>query len=167
MKKFNAEKIIRSFLPLLMLVLFGCGEQKQGENSLEKRQEAIAKEIVSIQYDFTDALFHINDTNAVSLLAKTESLTDRLDKISKELDTVGRFPLSLRKATLKKMDDDEKVYAKLMPKFKQGSLQPETIITMETVFEKYHSASEPVEMKAGLYYNGTDTNGVDLKDHHN
>ena len=145
---------------MLMLVIFGCCEQKPVENSVEKRQEAIAKEIVSNWHDFSDAFFHINDSNAVNLVAKAESLANRLDKISIELETVGRFPLSLRKATLKKMDDDEKAFAKL----KQESLKPETVKTMETVFERYMSAAYSVEMKAGLYYNGTDTNGVDLKD---
>jgi hypothetical protein len=156
---------MRFLLPFLMLCFYGCCEPQKANNSFEKRQEAIAKEIVFIQYDFTDAFLHINDTNAVSLVAKTESLADRLDKISKELDTLGRFPLSLRKATLKKMDDDEKVLAKLSPRFEQGSLKPETVQIMETVFEKFFSASEPVDMKAGLYYNGTDTNGVELTDH--
>jgi hypothetical protein len=141
---------MRFLLPLLMLSLFGCCETRRTDNSVEKRQEAIAKEIISISQDFTDAFFHMNDTNAVSLMAKTESLAGRLDKISDELDTLGRFPLSLRKATLNKMDDDEKVYAKFMPRFKQGSLQPETIKTMETVFERYMSASQSVEMKAGF-----------------
>ena len=170
MKKFNARKFgrdirVRFLLPFLMLAFFGCSEPQRINNSVAKRQEAIAKEIVSIAHDFTDAFIHINDANAASLPAKTESLAGRLDKISAELDTLGRFPLSLRKATLNKMDGDEKVYAKLMPRFKQGSLQPETIKIMETVFERYMSASQPVEMKAGLYFNGTATNGVDLKGH--
>jgi hypothetical protein len=148
-----------------MLAIMGCSEPHRINNSAEKRQEAIANEIVSIANDFLDAFTHINDTNAVSLMVKTESLTERLDKMSKELDTLGRFPLSLREATLEKLDVDEKVFAKLSPIFEQGTLKPETVKIMETVFEKYFSASKPIEMKAGLYYNGTDTNGVALKKH--
>ena len=156
---------IKFLLPFLMLFLYGCCEPLKTNNSTEKRQEAIANEIVSIQYDFDDAFFHINDTNAVSLATKAESLANHLDKISKELDTLGRFPLSLRKATLKKMDNDEKAFSKLLPVSELGSLRPETVKIMETAFERYYSAAEPVNMKAGLYYNGTDTNGVELKEH--
>lgn len=157
--------LINFFLPFLMLCLYGCSEPKKADGSLEKRQEAIAKEIVLIQYAFADAVFHLNNTNAVSFVAKAESLADRLDKISNELDILGRFPMSLRKATLKKLDGDDKAFAKDIPRIPSGSLRPEVAKITNPAVERFFSASVPVGMKAGLYYSGTDTNGVELIDH--
>jgi len=149
-----------------MLALFGCCEQKQVENSLEKRQEAIAKEIDSIEYAAGDALLRLNNTNAVNFAAEMNSLSDRLDKISKELDILGPFPASLREATLKKLDDVEKaLLPRLQIKIKSMSPQPEVGEIMAPAVARYLSAGTSVKDKAGLLIgtkgesSGLNTNG--------
>ena len=57
-----------------------------------KSQEAIAKDIVSIERAFGDAVIRVDNTNdATAFAAKVESWVNRLDQISKELDTLGSF----------------------------------------------------------------------------
>ena len=153
---------MRFLLPFLMLALCGCCEAQKTNVSLEKRQEAIAKEIISIEYTFGETVFQLNNTKAVGFVVKAESLTDRLDKTSKELDTLGRFPIGLRKATLEKLDDDEKALAKLTSSKKIDLLQPEAVKITMPAAAKYFSARASVIRKAGLYWsNSIDTNGVE------
>lgn len=121
-------------------------------NGVLKNQEAIAKEIVSIEYAFGNAVVQLNDTNAVSFVAEVKSLSDRLDKISKELDTLGPFPAGLREATLKKLDDDEKAITQVSPsRTTAGSLQPEAVKIIEPAVDRYFSARASVVMKAGVF----------------
>jgi hypothetical protein len=112
-------------------------------NGVIEKQEAIAKEIVFVEHDFGDAVFQLNNTNAVGFMAKVDPLVDRLEKISKELDTLGPFPAGLRDTTLKKLDDTEKTLPHL------GPLQPEAV-TITPVMEKYVSVWSSVMGKAGL-----------------
>lgn len=140
-------------------------------NGVIKNQEAIAKEIVSIEYAFGDAMVQLNNTNAVVFVAEVESLADRLDKISKELDALGLFPAGLREATLKKLNDDGEALAQLIQSrkasgsLKPGSLQPEVAKITDPAVDKYFSAMAPVMRKAGLLIeakreaSGINTNG--------
>ena len=129
-----------------------------GTNGLIERQEALAKEIELVEHDFGDAVFQLNNTNSVGFVAKVEPLVDRLEKISKELDTLGPFPASLRDATLKSLGDVEKTLPHLAP------LQPEAV-KITPVMEKYVSAWSSVMDKARLLIeaqrepSGINTNG--------
>lgn len=120
------------------------GSKETHTNSVLKSQEAIAKEILSIEYAVGDAMSKLNNTNAVDFVTKVEPLTDRLGKISKELDALGPFPVGLRDATLKKLDDAEKK----MPH--PGSLQPEAAKIIAPIMDKYLSAWISVTDKADL-----------------
>jgi hypothetical protein len=112
-------------------------------NAVLKSQEAVAREIVLVEHDFGDAIFQLNNTNTVGFVSTMEPLTDRLEKISKELDMLGPFPTGLREATLKKLDSAEKNMPHL------GTLQPEAA-KIAPVMEKYVSAWSSVMDKAGL-----------------
>ncbi|OQB89170.1 MAG: hypothetical protein BWX84_02546 [Verrucomicrobia bacterium ADurb.Bin118] len=114
-------------------------------------QEALAKEIVSIQHDFGDAMLHLDNTNATNFVAKVGVLADRLEKISEELDRAGSFPASLREATLKKLDDDEKAFAQLWKStVRNDLLQPEVAKITDPAVDRFFSVSGSVMMKAGL-----------------
>ena len=147
-----------------MLALCGCCETQKANVSLEKRQEAVANEIVSIEYGFGDALLQLNNTNIVGFTTKMQPLADRLEKISKELDTLGPFPSDLREFTLKKLDDTEKTLPHIKP------LQPEAVKIIP-VMQKYVSAWISVTDKAGLLIEakgelpGINTNGMELPGH--
>jgi hypothetical protein len=62
-----------------------------GTDGVLKSQEAIATEILSIQYTVGDAMFQLNNTNAIGFVAKVEPLADRLEKISKSLSENSLF----------------------------------------------------------------------------
>lgn len=146
-----------------LLLLASCEKQSkspmlQGDfngartRSAVRSQEAIAKEILSIEYNLGDEMVQLNNTNAVGFVAKVKALAERLDQISKELDGLGPFPPDLRKATLKKLDDAEKVLAQLFQSRKSSdSLQPEDAKTINPVMEKYLSAWISVLEKARLF----------------
>jgi hypothetical protein len=127
-------------------------------NGVLEKQEAIAKEIVFVEREFGDAVVQLNHTNTVGFMAKVEPLVGRLEKASKELDTLGPFPAGLRDATLKKLDDAEKTLPHL------GPLQPEAV-KIAPVMGKYVSAWSSVMDKAGLLIeakgasSGNNTNG--------
>jgi hypothetical protein len=116
-------------------------------NEVLKTQEAIAREIPSIEYAFADAMFH---TNAIVIVADLQPLVDRLEKISKELDALGPFPDGLREATTKKLIDVDKNLYRLSQSKKPGPLQPETAKVIDPVVDRYFSAWASVMMKAGL-----------------
>ncbi len=128
------------------------------KNGVLEKQEAIAKEIVFVEHDFGDAVFQLNNTNAVGFLAKVDPLVDRLEIISKELETLGPFPVGLRDATLKKLNDAEMTLPYL------GPLQPEAV-KITPVMDKYISAWSSVMDRAGLFVgakgesSGINTNG--------
>jgi hypothetical protein len=115
------------------------------------RKEAIAKEIISIQYAFGDAVLHLRDTGATIFVAKVEALADRLERIAAELDRLGSFPASLREATLKRLDDDEKALPQLVKnRTRSGPLPPEIAKITNPAVDRYFSASGSVMLKAGL-----------------
>ena len=116
-------------------------------NGVIENQEAIAKEIVSIEHAFGDAMLQFNNTNTVAFVTEVKSLTERLDRLSKEFDVTGTFPIGLREATLKQMDDIEKTSPHPRP------LRPEDakdVDTITSVTEKYISVWVSVTDKAGL-----------------
>ena len=80
--------------------------------SIRKRQDAIAHEIVSLHYSFISALSLVSNTNAVEFSTIARPLSNRLREVSKELDALGPFPLCLRESTLKAMDDDAQLIVK-------------------------------------------------------
>lgn len=129
-------------------------------------QEAIAKEIVSIQHVFGDAILYLDNTNATNFVAKVGALADRLERISEELDRLGSFPASLRETTLKKLDDDEKSFAQFGGSTaRYDSLQPEVAKITSHAVDRFFSVSGSVMMKAGLLIeareksSGINTNG--------
>jgi hypothetical protein len=162
---------MRFFLLFLTLILCGCCASQKADVFLEKQQEAIATEIVSIQHAFVEVMIQLNNTNAAAFATKADHLINRLDKILKDLDTLGRFPMDLREATLKKLGEDDKASEKLLQSAKVSSspqLQPEVLKILESRYERYFSAFGSIDMKAGLYYyttNSTDTNGVEYSHH--
>lgn len=116
-----------------------------------RRQEAIAKEIISIQHAFGDAVLHLDNTNATNFVAKVGVLADRLEKISEELDSLGSFPARLREATLKKLDDDEKAFSQHEKStVRNDSLQSEVAKITVPAADRYFLVSGSVMMKAGL-----------------
>jgi len=120
-------------------------------NMVLKSQESIAKEIVSIEYSFGDAMLRLNNTNAVNFAAEMDSLSDHLDKISKELDALGTFRPELRETTLKKLDDVEKaLFQRLQIKIESVSQQPEVGEIIAPAVARCLSARLSVKDKAGL-----------------
>jgi F0F1-type ATP synthase membrane subunit b/b' len=142
------------FLLFFLVVVFcGCCETQKASVSLHERQEAVANEIVSIESDYTKALVSLNNANATNFVIKANSLADRLEAISKELDTLGLFSMELRKATLAKMDkleNDDKDFAKLRQNGMKLDLQPKVAETVTPIMERYLSASVDVNDKVGL-----------------
>ena len=153
---------MKFFLLFLILVLCESCDSQKASVSLDKHQEAIANEIVSIEYAGGDALLRLNNTNAVNFVAEMDSFSDRLDKISKELDMLGSFPPSLREATLKKLDAVEKALSpRLQIKVKSISPQPEFGEIIASALARNMSANLSVKDKAGLLIE-TNVNPVDL-----
>ena len=145
-----------------LLLVTSCKSQKTSNlpnhdftgaqtNAVLRTQESIAKEIVSIDYAFGDALLRLNNTNAVNFAAETDSLSDRLDKISNELDALGPFPASLREATLIKLDSVEKALSQpLQIKIESLSPQPEVGEIIAPAVARCLSSRLSVKDKAGL-----------------
>ena len=122
----------------------------------------MANEIISIQYAYGDAFAQLNDNNAVEFAAKVESLADRLEQISKELDAVGPFPADLREATIKKLIDANKAMEQLL-RSKNGSgllrntpLPLNALEIIRPVIKKYFAAWVSVRTKARLYIEAAD-----------
>jgi len=144
---------MKFFLLFLMLAFCGCYETQKACVSLHERQEAVANEIVSIESDYTKALVSLNNANATDFVIKANSLADRLEAISKELDTLGLFSMDLRKATLAKMDkleNDDKDFAKLRQNVMKLDLQLKVAETVTPAMDRYLSASVDVNDKVGL-----------------
>ena len=115
------------------------------------KQEAIAKEIISIQYAFGDAVLHLDDTRAAGFVVKVEALADRLEGIAAQLDRLGPLPVKLREYTLKRLDDDEKALAKLgKSRTRSRSLPPEIAKITNAAVDRYFRVSGSVMLKAGL-----------------
>ena len=135
--------------------------------SIRKRQDAIANEIVSLHYSFAKALSLVNNTNAVEFPTIVKPLSNRLREVFSELDALGPFPLFLRESTLKQIEDDGQLI------LKEGRDRPSNPWTTESdsiitpIVTEFFEASNSVTKKAGLFYtieNGTNTaTGIPLK----
>jgi len=120
-------------------------------NEFPRKQDVVAKEIISIQYAFLDAVMNLNNTNASSFATKVKSLTDRVFLISKELDVLGPFPQSLREETLIKLNNAEKSNVSLHKnRDGAGTLKPEISSITNPLVNDFISAMTGVMMKAGL-----------------
>jgi len=160
-------EIMKFFLLFLMLALCGCCETQKANVALEKRQAAIANEIVS---NYTKAILNCKNTNAADFVTTSDSLANRLEVISKELDKSGPLPMDLRKATLEKLADLDKKEV-----FEQNKMPPilqaQLTNTIIPIMQRYMSAWLSVMPKAGLVTDAkgnlvdVDTNYVEQPSH--
>ena len=144
-----------------LLFVLSCERQlkpikSQGDSSgvpmgrVVRSQRDLAKEIVSIIYAFGEALARADNTDGASFASEVDLLSSRLEKISKELDTLGPFSPSLREATRKEIDDKGRIIAQLRSKAVSRPLQPEILRLTENAGDRFFQAWGSVAAKAGL-----------------
>ena len=85
------------------------------------------------------------------LSVKVNALSDRLDKMAAQLDRTGPSTVTLREATLKRLDDDLKAFVNMSKgRTESPSLRPSIADITNPAVDRYFSASGSVMSKAGL-----------------
>jgi hypothetical protein len=152
------SKLLSIITVCSLIFLLSCSRQTVAVNSQDKaggtmtgkRQKALAEEIVSVQNAFGEALVRASKTKGVSFPSDVDPLSGRLEKVSKELDTIGPLPSSLREIIGKAIDDKGKDILKRVRKNLSGPMQPEIQRNYEDAGDRYFRGWGEVCAKAGL-----------------
>jgi hypothetical protein len=156
MSKFLSISVI-----CVSLCLLSCDQQAEPHKSPEelkrmsvdsvaKKQRDLSDEIVSVELDFAKALEHANKTVGASFAADVDKLSARLEKVSKELDTLGSFSSDLQDETRKRIDDNGNKISQLTRNISWRPMQPNTQKLTEQAGDRYFQVWGDVCNKAGI-----------------